>query len=267
MTAAVVIIVLVVLALVAIGLIYYAKRTRETAQLQERFGSEYERAVGEQGSRRSGEHHLADVANTRDKAEIRTLTPAERERYTERWTEVQADFVDDPAGAAHDADVLVGEVMRDRGYPLDDVEDRADLVATDHAELAGHYRAAHEVGRRAQDATTEELRQALVHYRALFVELLGEATGAHAEAAVTRPADAAAMDSRDSAATGSREMTATGSRDMTATGSRDLAATDGRDMAATDRRDTATTGTDGQLDGQQRLDLTDSERTRQSPPA
>jgi hypothetical protein len=200
--------------------------------------------VGEQGSRRSGEHHLADVASTRDKAEIRTLTPAERERYTERWTGVQTDFVDDPAGAAHDADVLVGEVMRDRGYPLDDVEDRADLVAADHAELAGHYRAAHEVGRRAQDATTEELRQAFVHYRALFVELLGEATGAHTQAAGTRPADDAA----------------TGSGGMSATESRDVAPTDSRDMAAT-------TGSDRESDGQQRLDLTDSERTRQAPPA
>jgi hypothetical protein len=252
MTGVVIIIVLVVLALVAIGLIYYAKRQRETAQLQERFGPEYDRAVDEQGSRRSGEHHLADVASTRDKAEIRTLSPAERERYTERWTGVQADFVDDPAGAAHDADVLVGEVMRDRGYPLDDVEDRADLVATDHAELAGHYRAAHEVGRRAQDATTEELRQAFVHYRALFVELLGEATGAHAEAAETRPADAAAMDSRDSAAPGSRDMAETGGRTETATETRPADAT--------------TTSTDGELDGQQHLDLTDSERTRQAPP-
>jgi hypothetical protein len=252
MNAAVVIIVLVVLALVAIGLIYYAKRQRETAQLQERFGPEYDRAVGEQGSRRSGEHHLADVASTRDKAEIRTLTPAERERYTERWTGVQADFVDDPAGAAHDADVLVGEVMRDRGYPLDDVEDRADLVATDHAELAGHYRAAHAVGRRAQDATTEELRQAFVHYRALFVELLGEATGAHAEAAQSRPADAAAMDDRD----------------MAATDGPDMAATDGRtEAAATRSPDATTTGREGELDGQQSLDLTEGERTRQAPPA
>jgi hypothetical protein len=69
--------------------------------------------------------------------------------------------------------------MRDRGYPLDDVENRADLVATDHAELAGHYRSAHEVGRRADDASTEELRQAFVHYRALFVELLAEPSGRH----------------------------------------------------------------------------------------
>ena len=70
--------------------------------------------------------------------------------------------------------------MRDRGYPVDDVENRADLVATDHAELAGHYRAAHEVGRRADNAETEELRQAFVHYRALFVELLAEPSGRHA---------------------------------------------------------------------------------------
>ena len=88
----------------------------------------------------------------RDKAEIRELRPEERERYSARWTDVQAAFVDDPVTATRDADDLVGKVMRDRGYPVDDVENRADLVATDHAELAGHYRAAHEVGQRADNA-------------------------------------------------------------------------------------------------------------------
>jgi len=121
-----------------------------------------------------------DVASRRDKAEIRELRPEERERYSSRWTDVQAAFVDDPVTATRDADDLVGKVMRDRGYPVDDVENRADLVATDHAELAGHYRAAHEVGRRADNAETEELRQAFVHYRALFVELLAEPSGRHA---------------------------------------------------------------------------------------
>ena len=172
--AAVIIVVLVVLALVAIGLIYYAKRQRETAQLQERFGPEYDRAVDEQGSRRSGEHHLADVASTRDKAEIRTLTPAERERYTERWTGVQADFVDDPAGAAHDADVLVGEVMRDRGYPVEDFEQRAADISVDHPDVVENYRTAHGIAARTVEGrtSTEDLRQAVISYRALFEEML-----------------------------------------------------------------------------------------------
>lgn len=172
MTTAIIIIVLVLLALVAVGLILSARRRREREQLRERFGPEYDRAVEEHGDRRAAEHRLADVANRRDKAEIRELTTDERMTYLQRWTDVQAAFVDDPAGAAREADDLVSRVMRDRGYPLDDVDDKGALVAVDHAELAGHYRAAHAIGRRSHEATTEELRQAFVHYRALFVELL-----------------------------------------------------------------------------------------------
>jgi hypothetical protein len=183
MSTAIIVIVIVLLVLVAVGAFLAAKRKREREALQERFGPEYDRAVEQQGGRRQAEHRLADVADRRDKAEIRDLEPAERERYSRRWTDVQGAFVDDPVGAARDADALVGDVMRDRGYPLDDVDDRADLVATDHAELAGHYRAAHAVGQRAEDASTEELRQAFVHYRALFVELLAEPQGRHGQAA------------------------------------------------------------------------------------
>lgn len=178
MTTAIVIIVLVVLALLVAGYLFQQQRRREREALRERFGPEYDRAVEEHGNRRDAEHRLADAASRRDKAQLRDLTTEERMGYLQRWTEVQAAFVDDPAGAARDADDLVGRVMRDRGYPLDDVEDRGDLVAADHAELAGHYRAAHAVGRRADQATTEELRQAFVHYRALFVELLDERQGA-----------------------------------------------------------------------------------------
>ena len=177
MTTAVIVIIVVLLVLAALAAVMMMRRKKEREGLQERFGPEYDRAVEQGGSRREAEHHLADVANRRDKAEIRDLDAGERERYTERWTNVQAAFVDDPVSATRDADELVGAVMRDRGYPLDDVENRADLVATDHAELAGHYRAAHEVGQRADDASTEELRRAFVHYRALFVELLAEPQG------------------------------------------------------------------------------------------
>jgi hypothetical protein len=174
MTTAIVIVILVLLALLVAGYLYLQQRRREREQLRERFGPEYERAVEEHGDRRAAEHRLADVAARRDKAQIRALSTEERMAYLQRWTDVQAAFVDDPAGAARDADDLVGRVMRDRGYPLDEVDDRGDLVAADHAELAGHYREAHAVGRRAHEATTEELRQAFVHYRALFVELLDE---------------------------------------------------------------------------------------------
>jgi cbb3-type cytochrome oxidase subunit 3 len=178
-TAIVIIVVVLLLAAVA-AYLYNRRRKQERAQLQERFGPEYDRAVDESGGRRAAEHRLSDAAARRDKAEIRDLTPAERERFTERWTRTQADFVDDPAGAASSADTLVAEVMRERGYPLDDVEDRGDLVAADHADLANHYREAHAIGRRAHEASTEQLRQAFVHYRALFTELLGTPDGRHA---------------------------------------------------------------------------------------
>ncbi len=179
MTTAVILIVLVLLVAAALAAFLVNRRKQEREALRERFGPEYDRAVEERGDRREAEHHLSDVASRRDKAEIRELRPEERARYSSRWTDVQAAFVDDPVTATRDADDLVGTVMRDRGYPVDDVENRADLVATDHAELAGHYRAAHEVGRRADNAETEELRQAFVHYRALFVELLAEPSGRH----------------------------------------------------------------------------------------
>lgn len=180
-TTTVVVIVLVLLAVVALAGVWAARRRREREVLRERFGPEYDRAVEHSGSRREAEHRLADVAHRRDRAEIRDLDAAERERYSRRWTAVQADFVDDPVQATRDADDLLGRVMRDRGYPLDEVDDRADLVATDHAELAGHYRAAHAVGARAEQAGTEELRQAFVHYKALFVELLAEPPGRHGQ--------------------------------------------------------------------------------------
>ncbi len=184
-TAAVILIVVVLLVLAALAALMMARRKKEREALRERFGPEYDRAVEEGGSRRDAEHRLSDVAARRDKAEIRELDAGERESYSRQWSDVQAAFVDDPVGAARDADVLVGDVMRVRGYPLDDVEDRADLVAADHAELAGHYRAAHEVGQRADDASTEELRQAFVHYRALFVELLAEPQGRHEQVDLT----------------------------------------------------------------------------------
>ena len=174
-TTTVIVIVVVALLLVAVALFLAARRRSERAGLQERFGPEYDRAVDEHGGRRQAEHRLADVASRRDKAEIRELEPAERSTYAARWGSVQSDFVDDPVAATREADRLVGAVMRDRGYPLDDVGDPADLVAADqHPELASHYRAAHEIGQRSDDATTEELRQAFVHYRALFENLLAE---------------------------------------------------------------------------------------------
>lgn len=173
-TSIVVLVVLVLLAVVAAAVILRARRTREREHLQERFGPEYDRAVEEHGDRRAAEKRLADVADRRDRLEIRDLDPSERERYAQQWTLVQAAFVDHPAAATRDADRLVGSVMKDRGYPVDDFETRSDMVAADHPDVARHYRAAHEVGARSDTADTEDLRQAFVHYRALFETLLVE---------------------------------------------------------------------------------------------
>jgi hypothetical protein len=116
------------------------------------------------------------VAKTRDKLEIVELTPAQRDRYASDWMEVQAAFVDAPDAAVRDADRLVGSVMRDRGYPVDDFDTRSDMVAADHPTIAQNYRAAHAIRMRTDEGrdgfNTEDLRQAFVHYRLLFAELL-----------------------------------------------------------------------------------------------
>lgn len=171
-TGAVILLVLVVLAIVAVAMIMSAKRRRRTEDLQGRFGPEYDRAVDAHGDQKSAESHLADVAERRDELDVRDLSEAESEAYGRQWTAVQATFVDDPAGAVGDADRLVGEVMRERGYPVDDFDTKSDMVAADHPEIAEHYRRAHAVGSRVDDHGTEDQRQAFVHYRALFDELL-----------------------------------------------------------------------------------------------
>jgi len=177
---AVVIVIIVVLAvaLVAAGLV--VARRRRSAQLQERFGPEYERAVEERGGEREAEAHLRDVAQRRDRLDIRPLDPAARDGYARRWEVVQTDFVDRPGPAVEEAERLIVEVMSVRGYPVEGFEERADLVAADHPGVVEHYRAAHR-SRRQQDGAatsdTEALRTAFTHYRALFDELVHDRAG------------------------------------------------------------------------------------------
>lgn len=177
----VIIVALVVLALIALAAWFAArKRGERTEGLRDRFGPEYDRQVEEQGGRRTAESHLSDVADRRDKLDIRDLSEQERTGYRRDWNMVQADFVDNPSGAVHDADGLVGAVMRDRGYPVDDFSSKSDMVAVDHPDIVEHYRAAHDIAGR-RDSTTEEHRRAFVHYRALFAELLEDGEhGRHA---------------------------------------------------------------------------------------
>lgn len=175
-------IVLGIIVLAIIVVLAIAARWRSRANLQKRFGPEYDREVTARGSERDAERHLRNVADRRDQLDIRQLDPAARDRYTRRWQSVQTDFVDQPQRALNEADQLINDVMEDRGYPVRDFNERAELIAADHPEIVEHYRAAHSARQRqsASHSTdsspidTEEMRQAFVHYRALFEELVHE---------------------------------------------------------------------------------------------
>ena len=166
-----IIIAVVILVLLAVA---FAQR-RRTQRLQERFGPEYQRAVAREGDVRSAESQLTEREKRRGELEIVELDPADRARYQEAWRATQGKFVDDPNGATREADVLVARVMRDRGYPVDDFDRRVDDISVDHPTVAENYREAHAVSRANERglASTDDLRKAFVHYRSLFMELLG----------------------------------------------------------------------------------------------
>jgi predicted nucleic acid-binding protein len=160
--------------LVCAGVAWSAYRTRRRKHLQEGFGPEYDRAVADAPSRRKAESELTERQKRREELDIEPLAPEARERYAEQWRHTQEQFVDDPAAAVTDADRLIQAVMRERGYPVEDFEQRAADVSVDHPEVVSNYRAAHGISTANErgKASTEDLRTALVHYRALFVELL-----------------------------------------------------------------------------------------------
>jgi hypothetical protein len=166
-----------VAALIVLGAIAAAwARKRRTEGLKERFGPEYERTVAERDKQGEAEQELADRERKRDQLDIVPLSSEARAKYSESWRTVQTQFVDDPAGTVGDADRLVTDVMRERGYPIDDFDQRAADISVDHPDVVENYRAAHTiyVTHERGDADTEDLRQAFVHYRALFEELLEE---------------------------------------------------------------------------------------------
>jgi hypothetical protein len=169
-------VIVAILVVVVVVLAVLLMRSRRSQQLQKDFGPEYGRVLADRGDRGEAESELAERRDRRAKLEIRDLEPAARERYAERWAAAQRTFVDQPAPAVAEADALVSEVMRERGYPVsEDFEQRAADVSVDHPVVVEHYRAAHGISVRAPqgDAGTEDLRQAMVHFRALFDELLG----------------------------------------------------------------------------------------------
>ena len=174
MTTIIVVVVIVLLLLAAAA--YFFTQNRRRSQLHQRFGPEYDRQVEGADNRAQAERHLSEVARKRDQLEIRDLDDTQRAAFTEKWQAVQARFVDEPAAAVDGAESLVDDVLRTRGYPADDFDAQTELVATDHPEVVQHYRAAHEAHERHRSTgqtDTEDLRQAFVHYRALFDSLVG----------------------------------------------------------------------------------------------
>ena len=165
--------VLIVIAAV-LAWLYLRNRRRTTAGLRQKFGSEYDRAVLTHGSERKAETKLEDREKRIEKLKIRDLDPSEHERYSKQWEAVQSRFVDSPKGAVAEADDLVSSVMKTRGYPVSDFDQRAADISVDHPRVVENYRSAHEIALRLgkDQATTEDLRTAMIHYRSLFEELV-----------------------------------------------------------------------------------------------
>lgn len=168
-----VLIAIAVVAVLAVAL-WQALAHRRTGRLQQQFGPEYDRTLGTTDSRREAEAELQAREERRQQLEIRPLSQAARDRYLESWQSVQARFVDDPRGAVAAADSLIQSVMAERGYPVDDFEQRAADVSVDHPQVVENYRRGHQLAQASADGndSTEDLRQAMRHYRALFDELV-----------------------------------------------------------------------------------------------
>jgi hypothetical protein len=172
----IVIAIIVIVVLVAIGIAVTVMRSRERKRLEGHFGGEYEHQLEAAGGNRAkAEAELLKREKRVEKFDIKPLAPEQRERFQDDWQAVQAKFVDDPERSVAQADALLAEVMRERGYPVEDFEQRAGDLSVEHPQLVENYRAAHEIARRhAQgQAGTEDLRSAFIGYRALFEELLG----------------------------------------------------------------------------------------------
>lgn len=163
-----------VLVLLIVAAIAWTVARRKRAHLKQRFGPEYDHVVREQGAPAKAEAVLAERQRRVESLEIRPIEPAQRDRFSDSWRRLQAQFVDDPRGAVTLADRLVGEVMSARGYPVGEFEQRAADISVHHPLVVEHFRAARDIALRHArgQASTEDLRQAMVHYRELFSDLL-----------------------------------------------------------------------------------------------
>lgn len=168
----------VLIAVIVVLLVFIALllvREQRSRRLRKSFGPEYKRVVAEHGDQSAAEQELAERRERVDQFQIRPLEPTAREEYLQRWGTTQRRFVDEPVEAVGEAHMLVQQVMRDRGYPLDeDFDQRAADISVEHPDVVENYRAAHAISVRANNgqATTEQLRQSMVHFRALFDDLL-----------------------------------------------------------------------------------------------
>jgi len=173
MTTTGLIVLLVVLAIVAVAALFFLSK-RRTTSLRRRFGPEYDRAMREYGARPRAEKELERRTERAEKYNIHALSFEEQRKFAEDWRRAQAKFVDDPPLAIREADHLVCDVMRARGYPMADFDRRVEDLSVSHASVVRNYRAAHDIAVAQEEgrANTEDLRQAMVYYRELFDNLL-----------------------------------------------------------------------------------------------
>jgi hypothetical protein len=184
-TLAALIVAVILAAAVLSWIIVQRQRRTTTAKLRQRFGPEYELAVGKHGSERQAEAHLAAREKRVETLKIRDLDRVTREEFSGQWKALQSRFVDDPKAAITEADALLSAVMQARGYPVADFNQRAADISVDHPRVVANYRSAHEIALRLEkeQASTEDLRTALIHYRSLFEELVQEPTAAETKVA------------------------------------------------------------------------------------
>lgn len=164
-------------AVVLLGIVLWAAmRRRHTNVLRDRFGDEYDRTLEAEGKRAKAEAVLEEREARVARLDIRSLTPAERDAAIGEWRDVKALFVDSPVEAVHHADRLLASIMKARGYPMADFDRRYEDLTVDHGEVARHYREGHEITLRHQrgQASTEDLRHAMIHFEALFDDLVNE---------------------------------------------------------------------------------------------
>ena len=167
------------------AIVVIATRVRRRRRLRSRFGPEYDRAVHDAERRREAEHALTERLERHESFDIRPLSDQRRERHLAAWRDIQHDFVDAPQSSLSRADALIQDVMRDRGYPVEDFEQRAADLSVDHPEVVEHYRAGHQAVTGGETATTEEQREAMLHLRALFAALVERDPAPTADTAAT----------------------------------------------------------------------------------